>query len=421
MSRWRNALALSLALLAWPAALHAQPQTVGVTYRQALASARVAAPDLAVARGQEHIAEAEVGVAGVYPNPSFSVATSTQAARFSAGASIPLIIFGQRGAAMDASRAELATVRVETEAVYNDVRSATARAFIDLWLAQKTAAARADGAQVATRIEAAVVYLVEKGKSPETDSLRVHAERLRADADAQEAEGLVDVAASELSRWIGSPGEALLRAEGDPDVPVPPPPLSALAARLDGNPQIRREQADARAAEARADRERALVRPTLSLDLGFDAYDPTLVTPCTPQITVDCGGTPPVNYRAGLTLDVPLFNQRGPMIDRERAAADAARTRASAEHTRQLSALVAAYRTFLAVSARVKALDEAVVPAAEAAAARTEEAHTLGYAPLFAVLDAEKARIDAKITLLEARAARANAWVDVQHATGGPS
>jgi outer membrane protein TolC len=419
MSLRRHAVALGLALLAvaaCPAVARAQTQTVGVSYRQALAAARTAAPDLAVAHGQERIAEAEIGVAGVYPNPSFNVATSTQAARFSAGASIPLIVFGQRGAAMDASRAELATVRVDTEAVWNDVRSQTSRAFVDLWLAQQTAAARADAAQVATRIESAVSYLVEKGKAPETDALRVHAERLRADADAAEAAELVDVAASELSRWIGQPGDARLRADGDPDVPSSPPSLAALVARVDTNPSIRREQADANAGEARADRERALVRPSMSLDLGFDAFDPTLCA----NGTNSCSN-PPVNYRGGLTLDVPIFNQRGAMIDRERIAADAARTRAGAEHTRQMSALFAAYRTFLAVSARAKTLGEAVVPAAEAAATRTEEAHVLGYAPLFAVLEAEKARIDAKLTLLEARAARANAWVDVLHATGGAS
>ena len=165
----------------------AQAPTAAVTYEQALASARTAAPEIAVAHGQERVAATEVNVARIYPNPAVSVGTSTQTARLSAGVSIPLIIFGQRGAAADASRAELATVQVETQATSNDVRTAAAKAFIDLWLAQQTAAARADGAAVAQRIEVAVQFLVEKGKSPETDALRVHAERLRADADAQAA------------------------------------------------------------------------------------------------------------------------------------------------------------------------------------------------------------------------------------------
>jgi outer membrane protein TolC len=414
-------IAATLALLA----LSAPGSAGAITYAQAIAAARTGAPDIAVAHGQERIAEAEVNVAGVYPNPSVSVGTSTQAARLSAGASIPLVVFGQRGAAMDASRAELDTVRVETEATWNEVRAQTARAWVELWLAQQVALTRADAANVAARIETAVDFLVEKGRSPETDKLRVHAERLRADADARESEALIDVAASELARWMGQPTDARLRADGDPDVPDPPPALAALAGRVGTNPAVRREIADARAAEARADRERAYVRPTLSLDVGFDAYDSTLAASCLPGQIVPgatvpaCGGSPPVNYRAGLTLDVPLFNQRGAMIDRERIAADAARTRADAERTRQATALLVAYRTFVAASARVNTLEGGVVPAAETAAQRMEEAHLAGYAPLFAVLDAQKARIDAKVSLLEARSSRANAWIDVLHATGG--
>jgi cobalt-zinc-cadmium efflux system outer membrane protein len=385
-----------------------------VTYDQALATARTAAPDLAVARSRERIAAGEIDVAGIYPNPSVSIGTSTQTARLSAGVSIPLVILGQRGAAMQASRAELETARVDTQATWNDVRTATAKAFVDLWLAQQTAAARADGAAVATRIETAVKYLVENGKSPQTDALRVHAERLRADADAQEAAGLVDVAASELARWMGAAQTQSLRAAGDPADPQDPPALASFLGRVDASPAVRRELADAAAAEARANRERAAVRPLLTLDLGVDAWDNTLLAPGE-------AGPPPNNYRAAISVEVPILNQRGPLIDRERIAADAARTRAQAEHTRELTALLSAYRTLVAVSARAKALEQGVVPAAEEAARRTEEAHVLGYAPLFAVLDAEKARIDAKVQMLNAKAARAAAWEDVLHAIGGPS
>ena len=66
------------------------------------------------ARG-EAVARAEVGIAGVLPNPSVSAGTSTQTAKLSLGVSVPLVVLGQRGAAIEAGRAELATTRVETE------------------------------------------------------------------------------------------------------------------------------------------------------------------------------------------------------------------------------------------------------------------------------------------------------------------
>jgi cobalt-zinc-cadmium efflux system outer membrane protein len=376
-----------------------------ISYAEAIALARHRAPDLALARGRESIAQAEIGVAGVYPNPSLNVGTSTQTAKLSAGASIPLVILGQRGAAIDASRAELATVQVETEVAWNDVRAATGRAFVALWLAQRTAEVREDAAALAARIDDAVRGRVAAGAAPELEGLRARAERLRADADAVEARELVAAAASELGTLLGLADGRALRAKGEPDVPAQAPALPALRARVGVAPSVRREEADARAANARADRERALVRPALTLDVGVDVGDPTL---------------PATNYRAQLGVEVPVFNQRGPLIERELRVAAFARQRASIERVRLAADLATARARFEAVAARTRALEAAVVPAAEAAARATDEAYALGRVPLVAVLDAKRARDDARLTSIEARADRAYAWIELERAAALP-
>jgi outer membrane protein TolC len=403
MVRMRAIGMLIVALSSWGTLARADGEQ-SISYGQAIARARLGAPDLAVARGREGVARAEVGVAGVYPNPAVIAGTSTQAARFSIGASIPLVILGQRGASIRASRADLATVQVDTQVTWNDVRAAAAHAFVTLWLAQRTSIARADAAAVARRVDAAVGGKVELGAVPEVEGLRAHAERLRADADAQEAEQLVAAAGAELGRWLASPNSAALRAQGDPDVPVRAAPLAELLTKVNGSPSVRREESDAHAAEARADRERALARPIIVLDVGADMGDPTLT------------GT---NYRAQLAVEVPIINRRGAQVEREHALASAARARSGAERARLVAALESAYHTFNASSARATALATGVVPAAEAAATATEEAYTLGRAPLVALLDAARARIDARLALLDAQAARANAWIEVEHAVGG--
>jgi cobalt-zinc-cadmium efflux system outer membrane protein len=214
------------------------------------------------------------------------------------------------------------------------------------------------------------------------------------------------VAGTELGRWMGLADGSALRASGATVVPDAPPALSGLVPRLDESAPVRREQSDVRAAEARADRERAFVRPSMALDLGVDAYDPSLQ-----------GAT---NYRAQLTIDVPLFNQRGPQVQREQALADVARARTRAARVQVAAELTAAFRTFEGASARWHTLADAVVPAARGAARATEEAYTLGRAQLVAVLDAERVLVDARVSALEAQAARANAWSDVEHALGVP-
>jgi len=239
-------------------------------------------------------------------------------------------------------------------------------------------------------------------------------ERLRADAAAQQANQLVAAAGSDLGRWLGIEDGADLRAADAPPIPAQAPALAELRARIDGNPAVRRERADFHAAQARAARERALVRLQIAVDLGADAWDMTLC-----QNGTTCAN-PPVNYRGAIGVGVPILNQRGPYIQREQANAAAAATREVAERLRLTTALTSAYRTFEAWDANARALADAVIPATDAAAVAAEESYALGRAPLVAVLDAERARIEANVSLLEARALEADAWIEVQHAAGAP-
>ncbi len=376
---------------------------VRLSAAEALRRARAAAPELRVAQERQGVARAEVGVAGIYPNPSVAGATSTQAAKLGVTVSVPLVLLGQRGAAIAASRADLDTVKVDAEVAWADVRASVGRAFVGLWLAQERAAARQEEVAIARRLDQVVASRVEVGAAPEVDGLRTRAERLRAEADAREADELVEAASAQLAFFVG--GNEALRADGEYGVPADAPALATLLARLEVNPSVRRENADARAAEARADRERALVRPAPVLDLGADFGDPTL---------------PTTNYRAQLALEVPLFTQRGPQIDRERAAAATARSRADVERARARASLEAAYHGFLGADARAKTLRFGVVAAADEAAKKTEESYGLGRAQLVAVLDAARARLDARLALAEAVAARSNAWIDISRAVGEP-
>src|SRR5215470_5216284 len=99
---------------------HAQStRVVSISQVQAVELARRGSPEVAASRGREAIAHSDVGIAGTYPNPSATFGTSTQVARFTADVSVPLVIFGQRGASIDASRADLATAQVDTEVLWN--------------------------------------------------------------------------------------------------------------------------------------------------------------------------------------------------------------------------------------------------------------------------------------------------------------
>lgn len=396
LTRWLGMV--GLLSIATPAAAEMR-----VSYERALALSKERAPTVALARATQSVAEADSRSAGLYPNPTLSAGTNTQTARLSLGASVPLVVLGQRGAALEAGRAEYVVAKLDTQVSLADVRAATGHAFVGLWLAERTASARSDAAAITLKLEAAVQGRVELGSSPELEGLRAHAERLRADVDARAAADLVEASAADLAVWVGARFDEPLRVEGDPDVPARVPQLNELWPLVGRNPNVQRAFAELRASLARASSERAQVRPLMTLDLGADFDDPTL---------------PGNNYRAQLGVEVPLLNQRGPLIEREQRKALLARSQIQAEQVRLSADLIIAYRTFGALTQQVQTLAEGVLPAAIAAARATEESYTLGRAPLVAVLDAERARLDAEVTLIESQSARANAWIDVERALG---
>lgn len=386
------------------AAGHAQAQEQRyIGYAEVLSLAINVSPAMRVARAEEHVIASEVGIAGVIANPTFIGGTSTQTAKVSVGVSVPLVILGQRGAAIRASQAGLDAAHVGTEAIQSDSRAAAAHAFVALWLAERIAQARAKAEELVAQLDQAVSVRVQLGGAPEVDRIRSNALKLRAHAEAVQAAQLVRAAAADLGRWIGESDASELRTSDAAVIPDLPPPLSALLGRIAQGPAVTREKAAAHAAHARADRERALVRPALTLDLGIDARDPTL---------------PATNYRAQLGVELPVFTQRAPYIQREDRAAAAAEQRSRYQMSTLNSDLVVAYRTFEAATAGRITLEQAGVPAARTAAKSTEESYALGRASLEAVLDADRTLIDVELTLLDVSAVRANAWIDVEHAMG---
>jgi cobalt-zinc-cadmium efflux system outer membrane protein len=319
------------------------------------------------------------------------------------GVSVPLVVFGQRGAALRAGQAAADVAHQDTRATAADARASAQQAYVTLWTAERNAISLAQAAQLALNLEATVQARVEVGSAPAVEQLRARSERLRASMDAAVAAELVDASASELCVWIGLPIEARLRAADAPPIPQQPPALSQLLAKLPQSPALQRAQLEIRAAEARVASERAQIRPALSLDLSAEYFDPTV---------------PSTNYIAQLGLEVPLFNQRGPMIERERWRTEGARFRLGAEQKARSSALLVAYRNFAAQARRQQTLVEGVLPAVRAAAQAAEESYGLGRTPLVSVLEARQASINAELDLVATEAARAQSWIEVEHLLG---
>src|SRR5581483_11153448 len=201
-----------------------------MTWAEARAAAQQHAPELAVAAHRGAVARTDVEVAGALANPTFTVTTAKETARLATGVSLPLPIFGQRGAAVRAASAGADAVEREHEVDANDVRWSATMAWIDAWEITVRARLLADAAEDARRLASIAGERFDAGSAPRLDVVRATADRVRTESDAESARALVAAAGARLSVWVGVDPLSPPAVEGGPGVPAQLPPVERLLA-----------------------------------------------------------------------------------------------------------------------------------------------------------------------------------------------
>ncbi len=401
---WSSAVA-ALCLVVASGAGHADPVRA---HRLRLGEALAAigrAPPHRVGAAKVGAAREAVPAAGAWPNTVLSLATAHRTERFGAVASLPLPVFGTIGASREVARAELEVARRELGASdLTAVRDVT-RAWIQLARAEAQAELSARGAARERELATITRMRMESGDASRAEVVAADAAARRADAKAAADRTAVAASSAELAALIGRNPDLAIHAEGGlPALAADVPSLVQLRGRRGSHPEARVAAARADDEKARVNEARATRWPALSLDLEALIDDPTL---------------PGNDYRAGLTLELPLF---GHGAARQRAA-EASRRAAVAERAHTIDALdgalVAAYRRYQQTSTLARDLDADVVPAQREAAALAREAYREGQGGLAAVLEADRTLAEAEAEAIAARAEAAIARADVEWAAGG--
>jgi cobalt-zinc-cadmium efflux system outer membrane protein len=397
--RWSPAVLILLA--ASPAA--AGPPARAVSLAEARARAVAAGPDVVLADLRAQLARSEIDVAGALANPTLGLQTARLTARLTATVGVPLPLFGQRGTAVSAARADAAAAGLDVEAVRVDARWNATRAWLDLWEAQQTARLLDEAARQAEQLAAVASERFGAGSAPEVDVVRTQGDRARARADALAAQGAVAAAAARLAVWLGLDAVPALDATGPIDLGPLPSEAEAAARLLAQHPALRRDRAQAEAAAAHVRAEQRARWPVVSADLTVAQGDPTL---------------PGTDVLAGVSFDLPVLNQRRGPIARARVTQTLAELTAQLDLRRLAADLFAAYRESDSAALRARALTGEVLPALEEARRMTEEGYRDGRVDLVRVLDAQTAVRDAKLSAVQAQAAWQRARADVERSLG---
>ena len=381
-------LLLALLLLAAP-----QPLSLA----DALAIATQQNPDVAAARLNVRVAEAGIQTAGQFANPTVTGSYGPDTPTWIGTVDLKVPVLGQRGTAVAAAERERDTARAEVATRELTVQAAVRRAYFALAAAQAQARFAAEATQRAAELEQLSTKKFETGSAPRLEVEQAAVTRRQAEQDQIDREAATGSAQAELGRLLGLEGELLAR---EPLLPIPAaPPLEQLIERSARHPEVQTFRRQQDAALARAQRERAAVRP-VHLNVAF-------------QRGGDGSG-----QRYTLGLELPIFNWNGGRIGAEVAQAEIASAQAAAAERRLRGEIRAARARWEAASRRARAYADELVPASLRLLAMARTGYELGRAPLISVLQAQGEVTAARVKGVDAANEAQKAFADLEEAAG---
>jgi len=361
--------------------------------------AREQSPAARALRAQRGVAQSEVDLAGVYPNPSLSYSgygrttgnsSAINGTQHQAWIDIPLLIGGQHTARRDVAAADVVVAQADLDGALLALEVDARRAFVNL-LAEQDRVARIQAALVdLRRLLVLVEARAQAGAQSRYDGERMGLEVARMESNLTVALAEQRGAATRLAAAIGRPRTAPT-AVGTLET------NSHQASQVDELPAVRAVRARVEAATRDVDRAEAERIPEINLGLG--AY-----------VTTDGGST---SAYAGLSMPLPIFDTGKAAVSRAQAARNAAVAEQEAVE-QQIQARIEAALTLRETRKQALVTFDQSINTRVANLLRTaEDSYRLGATQIFELLDAFRTRMDLDLTRVELAAAVAAADIEI--------
>lgn len=424
MRRWRRrwlSLPLMLVCLTVAGLVSAQtspPASRTLTFARYLQRVGRANLELAAQREAVSLAQAEIAIAKVFPDPQLTAGLGqydlTQNGNNPTGATVaiavPLQIGGQRARRVDVAEANASTARADLDDFLRGLRASAAHAFVDALHARLVLERQQQSLTSLERLVAANEQLLRVGQSGEVTLLqsRVEANQLR--AQVIDAEGNVRAADLAVLAFLGREArDGVVDLSGD---------LRGSETRGFDLPALvrdaERDRPDLVAARRRvtaAAKQIELARANRVIDVTVGAqWSHYFVLP---------GAQPPADL-VGATLTVPLPFSRLYRGELDAAHASHAQSELTADAVAmkvelEIRAAVAKYE---AAAQRVKLYGSGVLSSADQVLERTLYNFQRGGATLVEVLVAQRTDNDMHLSYYDALAGAAHALIAVAQAAG---
>jgi cobalt-zinc-cadmium efflux system outer membrane protein len=369
-------------------------------------------PRVLAAERDAEVARADRTTAGALPNPTVSFGYARPGggertifdanSQQQATVEMPIPVFGQRGARMDAADRQIGRAESQVRLTSNEARRAAALGFARLVRAQEMLAARGAALGEIERIRGLVAGRQQSGVASRYDRARVDAESALAALAVQRAEANVDEQAAALAALVDAPGWRP-RAAGTLEAMRGAVPLVRdVPGMLVVNPAARLARDESAAAEARIELARRERYPVPSL-----AYSRTWTS----------GPFGATNF-IGVQSEIPILDSRKGAEDRARADAAATRERERAANAVLTAEYERQREVLLARREALRRFDGDAAGAQGSFLEMAESAYRLGRGTLFELLDARRTRMEATVARLELLGAIVEAEIELRAMTG---
>jgi len=398
---------LMLAALAAPKVYATQ-----LTLSEALRLSAKNSPALAAAAAQERGAQAALDSARAYPNPELEIASGMTRPRQSGGENGRIEMLGlsqqfelpglrtarRQGAeaGMVSGAAALAEARLYQ---YITVK----QAFYDVLRRQEESTLATENFALLQQIRNRVKVKVDVGESARYELVKSEAETLAAESAAKTAEHRVTQARDRLRALTGGTLVESFVAVADPAPNIEPPTLNELREELLARqPLLKVAESEMQRAQARLDLERALRAPQPTIKLSTERDQDMS------------------QWRIGVVLPLPLWNQRAGPIGEARAGMDRAQADAQRIRLELLAELDQAYSRYQIARFQMITFESGLLKEAESALKVAEAAYRFGERGILDYLDAQRVLRSTRVDFLNARYELQAALIVIERLRGAP-
>jgi outer membrane protein TolC len=381
-----------------------------------LAEVDARAPQLQAQQAAVEVARARVGVEGAWEDPTVEVMTEDIPLRGGEDAPMPMItwrftqplnVFGRRGLAKEAARAQVQAAQAQVRRVGWDARAQALAAFVELWMNQEMRALLARQVATLERMKGAAKARYASGM------MMGHHDFLRSEAELAVMAAERTALESEREAMVAILNALRGRPLGEPigNVILPPravlPAVEALVSRADERPELEAMRAMRAEMEAREKLARRMYLP-MPMVSAFYQQRP--------------GEEPDsVGGMVGFTVPLWWFDWQRPEVRMAEAMVQRAQRELEAMQVMTRTDLRMAWSRARAADLALQALEETALPRMRETVKASEAAYVSGTGDFLALLEATMALQQREAERLQAVARRELTRFELERLLGASS